>query len=77
MEMPAGDPSETRRGESIAVGLFIDGVPESIALGLTIAEGELGAALLAGILVGNIVESYGSAQPSRPWSGRTERPPTA
>jgi ZIP family zinc transporter len=51
------------RGESIAAGLFADGVPESVALGLTIAEGEIGLALLVGILVGNVVEAYGAAQP--------------
>ena len=45
-------PAESARGLSIAAGLFIDGVPESLALGLTIAEGELGLALLVGILVG-------------------------
>ena len=54
---------EAARGESIAAGLFVDGVPESIALGLTIAEGEVGAALLVGVLVGNLVEAYGAAQP--------------
>jgi zinc transporter, ZIP family len=59
MEMPA----ELARGESIAAGIFIDGVPESVALGLTIAEGEVGVALLAGILIGNLTESYGAAQP--------------
>lgn len=62
MQMP-GDRSEVARGKSIAAGLFVDGVPESIALGLTIAEGELGVALLAGIVVGNLVEAYGAAQP--------------
>lgn len=41
----------------------MDGVPESIALGLTVAEGEIGLALLAGVLVGNVVEAYGAAQP--------------
>jgi zinc transporter, ZIP family len=56
-------PAELARGESIAAGIFIDGVPESLALGLTIAEGEVGVALLAGILVGNLSESYGAAQP--------------
>ena len=61
MEMPSS--SEAMRGESIAVGLFVDGVPESIALGLTIAEGEIGVALLAGVLIGNLVEAYGAAQP--------------
>jgi zinc transporter, ZIP family len=61
MEEPGS--SETARGESIAAGIFVDGVPESIALGLTIAQGELGVALLAGILLGNVVEAYGAAQP--------------
>jgi zinc transporter, ZIP family len=61
MTMPGH--SEAARGESIAAGLFVDGVPESIALGLTIAEGELGVALLAGIVIGNVVEAYGAAQP--------------
>jgi zinc transporter, ZIP family len=55
--------AEAARGESIAAGLFVDGVPESLALGLTIAEGEIGVALLAGVLVGNVVEAYGAAQP--------------
>lgn len=62
MSMPA-DHREAARGESIAAGLFVDGVPESIALGLTVAEGSIGVALLAGILVGNLVEAYGAAQP--------------
>jgi zinc transporter, ZIP family len=51
------------RGESIAAGIFVDGVPESIALGLTVATGQVGVALLAGVLVGNVVEAYGAAQP--------------
>ena len=51
------------RGESIAAGIFVDGVPESIALGLTVAAGHVGVALLAGVLVGNLVEAYGAAQP--------------
>jgi ZIP family zinc transporter len=54
---------EVARGESIAAGLFVDGVPESLALGLTVAEGAVGLALLVGILVGNLVEAYGAAQP--------------
>jgi ZIP family zinc transporter len=62
MDMPPAK-AEAARGESIAAGLFVDGVPESLALGLTIAEGELGVALLAGIVIGNVVEAYGAAQP--------------
>jgi zinc transporter, ZIP family len=64
--------ADTARGESIAAGLFVDGVPESIALGLTIAEGEVGVALLAGVLIGNVVEAYGAAQPIVA-GGRTKR----
>jgi ZIP family zinc transporter len=54
---------QAARGEAIAAGLFVDGVPESLALGLTIAEGGVGVALLVGILVGNTVEAYGAAHP--------------
>jgi ZIP family zinc transporter len=54
---------EVARGESIAVGLTVDGIPESVALGLTIAQGELGLALLVGVLIGNVVEAYGAAEP--------------
>jgi ZIP family zinc transporter len=62
MMMPS-DRADAARGETIAAGIFVDGVPESIALGLTIAEGSVGVALLAGVLVGNVVEAYGAAQP--------------
>jgi ZIP family zinc transporter len=58
-----GQDGEAARGESIAVGIVVDGIPESIALGITIAIGELGLALLVGILIGNVVEGYGAAQP--------------
>jgi zinc transporter, ZIP family len=54
---------EAVEGEVVAAGIFVDGVPESIALGLTVAGSEIGVALLAGILVGNVVEAYGAAQP--------------
>lgn len=72
MEMPPRRDSEVARGESIAAGLFVDGVPESMALGLTIAEGEVGLALLVGIVVGNVVEAYGASQPIVA-GGRTRR----
>jgi ZIP family zinc transporter len=57
------DRADAARGKTIAAGIFVDGVPESIALGLTIAEGSVAVALLAGVLVGNVVEAYGAAQP--------------
>jgi ZIP family zinc transporter len=52
---------EAAEGEVVAAGIFVDGVPESIALGLTVADSGIGVALLAGVLVGNLVEAYGSA----------------
>jgi ZIP family zinc transporter len=52
---------EAAEGEVVAAGIFVDGVPESVALGLTVAGSELGVALLVGVLVGNLVEAYGSA----------------
>jgi ZIP family zinc transporter len=58
---PAPMAGEAAEGEVVAAGIFVDGVPESIALGLTVAGSEIGVALLAGILVGNLVEAYGSA----------------
>jgi zinc transporter, ZIP family len=71
MSMPK-DRDETARGESIAAGLVVDGVPESVALGLTIAQGRVGVALLAGILIGNTVEAYGAAHPIIA-GGRTQK----
>lgn len=62
MMMPSSH-GEAARGEAIAAGIFVDGVPESIALGLTVAEGSVGVALLVGVLVGNLVESYGAVKP--------------
>ncbi len=61
--MMSADQAQVARGEAIAAGIFVDGVPESIALGLTIAQGSVGVALLVGVLVGNLVEAYGAAQP--------------
>jgi zinc transporter, ZIP family len=49
-------------GRSLAAGLVIDGVPESVALGLMVASGNIGLALVAGVLLGNLVEAYGAAR---------------
>jgi zinc transporter, ZIP family len=62
MEMTVDD-GEVRRGETIAAGIVVDGVPESLALGFMVASGEPGLALLAAVVVGNLTEAYGAAQP--------------
>jgi zinc transporter, ZIP family len=51
------------RGEAIAAGIVVDGIPESLALGLMAVEGASGPALLVAVVVGNLTESYGAAQP--------------
>jgi ZIP family zinc transporter len=60
---PPGGRAEAVRGELVATGMVIDGIPESVALGLTVAEGNLGVGLLAGVLIANLIEAYGAAQP--------------
>lgn len=55
--------AEEARGETIAAGIVVDGIPESVALGLAVASGEPGFALLTAVVVGNVTEAYGAAQP--------------
>lgn len=55
--------AEAARGEAIAAGIVVDGIPESVALGLMVAAGEPGVALLTAVVVGNLTEAYGAAQP--------------
>lgn len=62
-KVSAGGEEEASRGKSIALGVTMDGVPETAALGITIAEGEIALPLLVGVLVSNLVESYGASQP--------------
>lgn len=57
------DSAEATRGESIAAGIVVDGIPESLALGLMAVEHNSGLALLVAVVIGNLTESYGAAQP--------------
>ena len=57
------DDREAARGEAIAAGIVVDGIPESLALGFMVAAGKPGAALLAAVVIGNVTEAYGAAQP--------------
>lgn len=60
--MTEGGEEAAGRGKSIALGIFVDGVPETAALGITVAEGDVALPLLVGIVVSNLVESYGSSE---------------
>jgi ZIP family zinc transporter len=49
-------------GSALALGAFLDGIPEQVVLGISIAEGGgVSVALLAAIFVSNLPEAIGSA----------------
>lgn len=58
-------PSESEQsgsGAAIAVGALLDGIPESIVLGLTLLTGQgIGLPVLAAILISNVPEGLSSA----------------
>ena len=51
------------RGKSIALGVLMDGVPETAAIGISIAEGRVALPLLVAVVVSNLAESYGASEP--------------
>jgi ZIP family zinc transporter len=60
-------------GAALALGAFLDGIPEQLVLGLGIALGDgVSAGLLAAIFVSNLPESIGSATAMRD-AGRGRR----
>jgi zinc transporter, ZIP family len=55
-------PSGSSGGTALALGAFLDGIPEQIVLGIGIAAGEgVSVALLVAIFVSNLPEAIGSA----------------
>lgn len=61
-------------GATLALGAFLDGIPEQAVLGIGLAQGEgVSAALLVAIFVSNLPEGVGSAADMR-GSGRTPVP---
>jgi ZIP family zinc transporter len=50
-------------GTGLALGAFLDGIPEQLVLGINLAAGQgVGVALLVAIFVSNLPESMGSAE---------------
>lgn len=59
-------------GASLALGAFLDGIPEQAVLGIALAQGQgVSAALLVAIFASNLPEAIGSATDMRS-SGRSE-----
>ncbi|GAA3742438.1 ZIP family zinc transporter [Spinactinospora alkalitolerans] len=48
-------------GAAIAIGALLDGVPESVVLGLSLLNGGVGTAVLAAIFISNVPEGLSSA----------------
>jgi zinc transporter, ZIP family len=58
----SGRTSGSDPGTSLALGAFLDGIPEQLVLGIGLASGEgVGVGLLVAIFVSNLPEAIGSA----------------
>jgi ZIP family zinc transporter len=61
-----GRAQERDGGTALALGAFLDGIPEQTVLGISLAAGEgIGVALLLAIFVSNLPEAMGSAADMR------------
>jgi ZIP family zinc transporter len=70
VERGGGDDAGGDAGAALALGAFLDGIPEQLVLGIGLASGEgLSVGLLAAIFVSNLPEAIGSATDMRA-SGR-------
>jgi ZIP family zinc transporter len=61
-----GRPQSPEGGTALALGAFLDGIPEQAVLGISIAAGKgVGVSLLVAIFVSNLPEAMGSADEMR------------
>jgi ZIP family zinc transporter len=69
----SGRASASDAGTSLALGAFLDGIPEQLVLGIGLAAGEgVSVSLLVAIFVSNLPEAIGSAAQMRD-AGRRDR----
>jgi zinc transporter, ZIP family len=62
----AGRAGASEPGSALALGAFLDGIPEQLVLGIGLAAGEgVGVGLLVAIFVSNLPEAIGSASEMR------------
>jgi zinc transporter, ZIP family len=65
--------TESEAGTALALGAFLDGIPEQLVLGIGIAAGEgVSVGLLVAIFISNLPEAMGSASDMRE-NGRSSR----
>ena len=63
---PASRQAGASAGSALALGAFLDGIPEQLVLGIGLASGAgVGVGLLAAIFVSNLPEGIGSASEMR------------
>jgi zinc transporter, ZIP family len=61
-----GRKAGSNAGTALALGAFLDGIPEQLVLGIALASGEgIGVGLLVAIFVSNLPEAIGSASEMR------------
>jgi zinc transporter, ZIP family len=66
-----GRPESSDAGAALALGAFLDGIPEQAVLGISLASGQgVGVSLLVAIFVSNLPEALGSSEEMRK-SGRS------
>lgn len=54
----SGGTTAPTNGPAILLGVVLDGIPESLALGATLLEGQIGLAFLAAVFVSNLPEAF-------------------
>jgi len=68
---PDPAPPKAAAGPALALGAFLDGIPEQLVLGIGLAAGEgVSVGLLAAIFISNLPEAVGSATEMRASGGR-------
>jgi len=65
-------PDDDTQGKAIVLGSILDGIPESVVLGLTVLQGSVSVPLLTGIALSNLPEGMASTSGLRAsgWSVR-------
>ena len=63
LQRRAGAANESETGSALALGAFLDGIPEQLVLGIGLARGDgISVALLVAIFASNLPEAIGSAR---------------